>query len=164
MQAGRGDFSHWVEVEAEGEIQDMAVQFNVMSQAIKRAMAEIKRKNWETEHLYSFVRDLSRENEWSKLCQTITDLLQKTFKAERVALLLRREKHENDITEICWRENGDRRYRHHQYQMPPPDDQLPAWVAQAREFWHNIPEGKPPLPKTTPPPWPIWPPTTSPWA
>ncbi|MDZ7641331.1 MAG: HAMP domain-containing protein [Desulfurivibrio sp.] len=44
IQVGRGNFDHWVEIGVEGELKDMAVQFNVMNQAIKRSFAEIKSK------------------------------------------------------------------------------------------------------------------------
>ncbi|ADH86314.1 sensor domain-containing diguanylate cyclase [Desulfurivibrio alkaliphilus] len=140
---GRGDFNHWVEVEAEGEIQDMATQFNVMSQAIKRSFAEIRHKNWETEQLYAFVRRLSQEAEWDRLRRVILELVQDTFQAGRVALLLRRELQEGELTEITWREADDRRCFHREYRLPPPAGELPAWLAQAWEHWRQSPAATP---------------------
>ena len=137
--AGRGDFDHWVEVEVEGEIQDMATQFNVMSQAIKRSFAAIRHKNWETEQLYAFVSRLGREAEWSGLRRVILDLVLETFQVDRAGLLLRREHREGVITELAWREDGDRRCRHREFILPPPAGELPAWLAQAWEHWRNTP-------------------------
>ncbi len=140
--AGRGDFNYWVEVEAEGEIQDMAVQFNVMSQAVKRSFAEIKRKNWETEQLYAFVRRLSSETEWHQLRRMIIDLLYETFQTERMGLLLRREHQEGIWTEISWREEGDRRHQNREYLLPPPSGELPGWLELAWAHWRAAPHGK----------------------
>lgn len=133
--AGRGDFDHWVEVEVEGEIQDMAMQFNVMSQAVKRSFAEIKRKNWETEQLYAFVRRLSSETEWHKLRRMVINLLRETFNTRQVALLLRREQQEEIWTELSWVEGDDRRHQHREYRLPPPNQELPAWVSLAWQHW-----------------------------
>lgn len=141
--AGRGDFDHWVEVEAEGEIQDMAVQFNVMNQAIKRSFNEIRRKNWETEQLYAFVRRLSQEAEWHKLRRVIIELLEETFQAKRVGLLLRRERQEQVACEVIWRERGERRLRHREYLLAPPAGELPAWLDLAWEHWRNNPSARP---------------------
>jgi diguanylate cyclase (GGDEF)-like protein len=140
VRAGQGDFDHWVEVKGGGEFQDMAVQFNVMNQAIKRSFAEIRRKNWETEQLYTFVRRLSQETEWhNRLRRVIVELLLETFKAEQVALLLRREKRESEITEISWRESDDRRCQHREDPAPPAAGELPAWLEQAWEHWRRTP-------------------------
>ena len=139
VQVGRGDFNHWVEVEASGEIQDMAVQFNVMSQAIKRSFAEIKRKNWETEHLYAFVRQLGLTAEWDKLRQLIIDLLFETFAVERVALLLTYEKQEGLRTEITWRTDGEPRSYCREYDGLATTDELPSWITGAWEEWRRSP-------------------------
>lgn len=139
IQVGRGDFEHWVEIENGGDIQDMADQFNVMNQAIKRSFAEIKRKNWETEQLYAFVRQLGQVTEWRHLRRVIIELLLATFRADRAALLLHREKRETMATEVAWRRADDRRYYHREYQKLNEAGELPEWLTDAWGHWQRQP-------------------------
>lgn len=139
IHVGRGNFDHWVTVSTEGEIQSMADQFNVMNQAIKRSFAEIKRKNWETEQLYAFVRDLGRTTEWRRLRRVILDLLSDTFDVQRVALLLRRESQEKMLVEISWREEVDRRYFHREYPENGQEVDLPQWLEAVWKKWREQP-------------------------
>jgi len=139
IHVGRGNFDHWVTVSTEGEIQNMADQFNVMNQAIKRSFAEIKRKNWETEQLYAFVRDLGRTTEWRRLRRVILDLLSDTFNVQRVALLLRRENQEKMMVEISWREDEDRRYSHREYPDNGQEVDLPDWLTVVWKKWREQP-------------------------
>ncbi|OGQ99713.1 MAG: diguanylate cyclase [Deltaproteobacteria bacterium RIFOXYD12_FULL_55_16] len=132
---GTGDFNHWVEVEVRGEFQDMATQFNVMSRAIQRSFAEIKGKNWETTSLYTFVQQLSQAIEWRRLQRLITDLLCETFKARQVVVFLAREKQEQVIYEIAWRQADDLRYYHREYSSWKAAADLPDGVTQAWEKW-----------------------------
>jgi len=130
LHVGRGDYDHWVDIEGKGEFQDMADQFNVMSQAIGRSFVEIRRKNWETSSLYAFVQQLSHAIEWSRLKRIVIDLLFETFTLERALLILRQEKKEGDTFEAAWRQADNRRYAHAEFaQTQPPEttlDCLPA--------------------------------------
>jgi diguanylate cyclase (GGDEF)-like protein len=136
---GIGDFDHWVEVHAGGEIQEMADQFNVMSQALKRSFSEIKHKNWEIGQLYVFVQQLSQASGWRKLRRIITNLVFETFGADRVALFLLREQNETEVMEIAWRQAGDPRYYHQEHHIVPEEGQLPDWIMDAWKQWHRHP-------------------------
>lgn len=144
LHVGRGDFNYWTEVDGEGEIQDMAVQFNVMSQAIKRSFAEIKRKNWENQQLYTFVQQLSRVTEWQQLRQVLVDLLLETFAAQKVAILLHREEQGKTGTEVFWCLAEDRLISHLDLledEAVRPGE-LPDWAAAVWEYWRRQPEMK----------------------
>ena len=148
-QVARGNFDHWVEIDEEGEIQDMAVQFNVMTRAIQRSFNEIKRKQWETGHLYAFVRHLSRETEWQRLRQVILDLLLDAFQARQAALFLNREGRESSgrpvmRLEVAWhcRQNAlqSNRYRHREFDnLEQAGAELPSWLAAAGRHWREQP-------------------------
>ena len=143
IQVGRGNFNHWVEVKSRGEFQEMAEQFNVMSQAIQRSVEELKGKNWETTCLYTFVQQLSRAIEWNQLRRLITDLLAETFSARHVVVCLSLEKQEQIVYEVSWRQAGDRRYYHREYTMQLEPLDLPCGIVPEWKRWQtgelNIP-------------------------
>lgn len=139
LHVGRGDFDHWVEVETKGEFQEMADQFNVMSRAIGRSLAEIRQKNWETGKLYTFVQQLSQATEWNKLRRTIINLLFESFAAERVALFLRRERAKGELIELSWQQEGDRRYHHREYGASAGNGELPEWILAELKKWRHDP-------------------------
>jgi diguanylate cyclase (GGDEF)-like protein len=143
IQVGRGNFNHWVEVKSRGEFQEMADQFNVMSQAIQRSVEELKGKNWETTCLYTFVQQLSRAIEWNQLRRLITDLLAETFSARHVVVCLSLEKQEQIAYEVSWRQAGDRRYYHREYALRLEPLDLPCGIVPEWKRWQtgelNIP-------------------------
>lgn len=137
LHVGRGDFNHWVEVGTRGEFQEMADQFNVMSRAIGRSLAEIRQKNWETGKLYTFVQQLSQASEWNKLKPTIVNLLFESFAADRVALFLCRENRKGMLVEISWKQAGDRRCYHREYEDAAGKGELPDWIMAELEKWRQ---------------------------
>ncbi|MFH1020461.1 MAG: diguanylate cyclase [Pseudomonadota bacterium] len=137
IHVGRGNFNYWVEVESRGEFQEMADLFNVMSHAIHRSFAEIKGKNWETSSLYTFVQQLSRAIEWHRLRRLITDLLHETFNTRHVVVFLSRDKQDQIVYEVSWRQAGDLRYHHREYALRVDADDLPSGVVSAWEKWQN---------------------------
>ena len=139
IHVGSGDFNHWVEVGTGGEFQEMADQFNVMSQGIGRSLAEIRQKNWETGKLYSFVQQLSQATEWNRLKRTISNLLFESFAADRVALFLYRERAQGELIDISWQQAGDRRYHHREYAPSADNGEMPEWIMAEVEKWRRDP-------------------------
>ena len=137
IHVGRGNFNYWVEMDTKGEFQEMADLFNVMGHAIQRSFAEIKRKNWETASLYTFVQQLSRAIEWTRLRRLITDLLHETFDTRHVVVFLSREKQDQVVYEVSWRQAGDPRYHHRDYAQRVEADDLPLGVISEWEKWQN---------------------------
>lgn len=137
VHVGRGNFNYWVEVNAKGEFQEMADLFNVMSHAIQRSFAEIKRKNWETASLYTFVQQLSRAIEWNRLRRLITDLLHETFNTRHVVVFLSREQQDRIVYEVSWRLADNPRYHHRDYALRVDSDDLPPGVVAEWEKWRN---------------------------
>jgi len=131
-QVGLGNFKHWVAIAVPGEIQEMGDQFNVMTRAIDRSFAEIKRKNWETKSLYTFVQQLGRAIEWKQLQRIVIDLLFDTFTLDYAGMLLRQEGKEGDFFEASWRQKGNPRFQHGEYDARTshseiPDEVLTVW-------------------------------------
>jgi diguanylate cyclase (GGDEF)-like protein len=137
VHVGRGNFNYWVEVDAKGEFQEMADLFNVMSRAIQRSFAEIKGKNWETACLYTFVQQLSRAIEWNRLRRLITDLLHETFSTRHVVVFLSREKKDQVVYEVSWRQADNPRYHHRDYTLRVEADDLPPGIVAEWEKWRN---------------------------
>lgn len=135
VQVGSGNFNHWVEVDTRGEFQEMADQFNVMSRAIQRSFVEIREKNWETTCLYTFVQQLSRAIEWNRLRRLIIELLYETFNARSVVVCLSREKQDQIVYELSWRQADDRRYYHREYALRVESDDLPCDIVPEWERW-----------------------------
>ncbi|OGQ85977.1 MAG: diguanylate cyclase [Deltaproteobacteria bacterium RIFOXYD12_FULL_56_24] len=137
IHVGQGDFNYWVDVNTKGEFQEMADLFNVMGHAIQRSFAKIKEKNWETTSLYAFVQQLSRAIEWTRLRRLITELLQETFKTREVVVFLSREKQEQMVFEVSWRQTDDPRYHHRDYALQVEADDLPFGTFLDWEKWRN---------------------------
>ena len=137
IHVGSGNFNHWVEVNTKGEFQEMADQFNVMSRAIQRSFVEIKGKSWETTSLYTFVQQLSRAIEWDRLRRLITELLYETFNARHVVVCLAREKHDQTVYEVSWRQADDQRYHHRECALRMDFKDLPFCVISEWERWRT---------------------------
>jgi len=137
LQVGLGNFKHWVTIEVPGEIQEMGDQFNVMTRAIDRSFAEIKRKNWETKSLYTFVQQLGRAIEWKELQRIVIDLLFDTFTLDYAGMLLRQEGKEGDFFEASWRQVGNPRFQHGEYDARAITDGIPNEVLTVWAEWRG---------------------------
>lgn len=136
IHVGRGDFNYWVEVATRGEFQEMADLFNVMSHAIQRSFAEIRGKTWETASLYTFAQQLSRAIEWNRRRRIITDLLHETFHTRYTVVWLSRERRNQVVYEVSWRQAGDQRYHHRDYSLGK-DHELPCGPTPEWEKWRT---------------------------
>lgn len=137
-KVGQGDFSYWVNVKGGGEIGYMADSFNVMSRAIGRFVSEIREKTHEVSAHYAIVDSLSKTIEKKKLKEVVVDLLGNLLSAERVALALAVEKH-NNIFEMVKIKKGDKRHYHGYYNVDSGELEMCALTRHDLTMWR---EGK----------------------
>jgi len=143
MHVGRGNYTHWVEVESGGEFADMADSFNVMTRAIDRFIKQISLKTRETDILYSVVQQISKTIDWFRLNQIAIDLLGDVFGTDKTSLITPHDRKENCL-EIIWRNKQEARLRHDLYYLDqegePP---LPFVARQDIDDWWREKSNRP---------------------
>jgi diguanylate cyclase (GGDEF)-like protein len=136
IQVGQGNYNFWVEENSSSEFAYMASQFNVMSRAIGRFIAEIKEKNKETDILYSIVREVSETIEWDRLKFIIVNLIHDIFRTEQGGLVIP-QLLKKDCFDIVWRDMDEKRLGHLVYCLGKGELSLASISGAELEEWQR---------------------------